>query len=683
MARSKRKASQGLQSTRPLAAPSEIAVSVPPLAAPSDISVPPVSEKSDTPTVSMAPLPPREVPSELTLASPTPRMIANSVTIEAALYVILFVAALISRFIDLGSRPLAENEASVAIATWQFLQGQGTAFIGSPFLFTTNLLLFFFGGPTDATVRIIPALVGSALVLLPTLLRRELGRTGALISSFLLLFSPTLLFFARDSNGVEVSVAAGFAGAIWIWRYFEQGRVRSLYLGVAVGAIALTASGAGYLLLLAGVAVVLLFRWVVPRLNHELPPIPADSPGLAGQTSKVNSADSRNEWRNAILLFGAIYVAVATAFTINRAGLSAALDLLGGWTRSFQGLGPLTSPVNLLPVYEPLNLVFGFTGLLLMASLGGEGLRSRGLAFFFGAVLVLATIVYSLSEDKSPSYVVVLVLPLAILAGWFMGNLLERSYQDIAITGGWRDLAIGELPILTMALVLTALIYLQLATLLEQNRFSPNIEALRQLISQGPAPGEFETAMILLGLFTLAVVAFLVFLAIFLIGSVRTSNLGGLVAAIVLALSAAHALWLANYSGLDTVNELIAGEQTSQQARDMVNDLEWLSQWRDGDPHIIPLVADEGLSPVVHWYLRGFKSIQWERQPQSNTNAEAVLTTGDAPAPAGAWIDQSYRLQVNWQPQDLTGEALWKWLLFRDGGIGSWKYVKLWAPTPE
>ena len=276
-----------------------------------------------------------------------------------------------------------------------------------------------------------------------------------------------------------------------------------------------------------------------------------------------------------------------------------------------------------------------------------------------------------------------LVVPLAFLAGWLIGNLVERSIQDVAQAGGWRAAFTGELPILTIALVLIALIYVELVEFLEQNRFSANIEPLRQLFSRGQTSGDFVTAIIVLSLLTLAVGVFLTLLAIALVGSTRAANVGSLVVVLLLGLSGMHALSLANFSDSSTVAELIAGEQTSLQARDLVHDLEWLSEWREVDPHILPVRADESLGPIVRWYLRGFKNVQWMRLPKAEALGEVLLTTEDYPAPTGSWIDQRYSIQMDWQPEDLTGEALWKWLVFRNGGSENWQYVKLWAPTPN
>lgn len=622
-----------------------------------------------------------------TVAAPplalTPRSLLNAISLEAGLYSMLFAAALVTRFAGLGARPLAEHEAAVANAAWQFLQGTPNGYIGSPFLFSTNALLFFLGGPSDATVRLVPAIIGSGLVMLPVLLRRELGRTGAFVSSLLLLLSTSLVYFSRDANGAEIAVATGLSAAIALWRYRERKIRLYLYGGVVAPAIALTASPVAFTILVAGVAFALFGR----RFGTPRDRIPADqavgSNGHTGEEAGNTSDIPRNEMWRAILLFSAVYVGIATTFMSNREGLGAAFELFGIWLKGLSSLGSFASPLNLLPLYEPAALVFGFAGLLLLVSIRGQDLVSHGVLLLFAFVLVIATIYYSLSGDKSPENIVVLAVPLAVLAGWLIGALVERFIQDIQDVVGWRAAALGELPVFAMGIALIALVYVQLVTLLQSSRFSPNLEALRELVSAAQNPGEFATALILLGIFTIALGSLIFLLAIVTLGSTRAANLASLFIVLLLAISGVRALWLANFTTAQPLNELLAGPQTSLQARDLAQDLEWLSEWRDSDPHVLPIQADENLGPVAHWYLRGFKNVQWVRQPQAVPVAEAVLTAADAPAPIGAWIDQRYRLETRWTPAHLTGDLFWKWLVFRDGGDQAWQYVKLWAPKPE
>ena len=144
---------------------------------------------------------------------------------EVALYALIALAAAGLRLYRLGTRPMTEGEAAQALAAWRFIQGQAVEPTGySPFLLTSNILLFGLFRAGDFTARLVPALFGVALVLLPYLLRRRLGRMGALAASFLLAISPAANFFSRYLGGEIVVAACALALAAGLFGYLEERR---------------------------------------------------------------------------------------------------------------------------------------------------------------------------------------------------------------------------------------------------------------------------------------------------------------------------------------------------------------------------------------------------------------------------------------------------------------------------
>ncbi|MCH7999948.1 MAG: TIGR03663 family protein, partial [Chloroflexi bacterium] len=104
-----------------------------------------------------------------------------------------------------------------------------------PFQFFGTALTFFLsGGASDYTVRILPALFGVALIVLPFFFRDRLGRVGALLASGLIAFSPTLLYFSRFARN-DIYVAVFTLGiVICLWRYVDERKPLFLYLGAAL-----------------------------------------------------------------------------------------------------------------------------------------------------------------------------------------------------------------------------------------------------------------------------------------------------------------------------------------------------------------------------------------------------------------------------------------------------------------
>ncbi len=151
-------------------------------------------------------------------AEPHPSITLSALTVEVALYAALALVAFLTRVLILGAAPLDVNEARQALASWNFANNIADPFTGSPLLFSGNALLFALFGGNDFAARLLPALFGTALVLVPALLRREIGRVGALLASVLLILSPSVTFFSRNADGVVIATTCALAALAFAWR---------------------------------------------------------------------------------------------------------------------------------------------------------------------------------------------------------------------------------------------------------------------------------------------------------------------------------------------------------------------------------------------------------------------------------------------------------------------------------
>ncbi|MCM8748623.1 TIGR03663 family protein [Thermomicrobiaceae bacterium CFH 74404] len=161
--------------------------------------------------------------------------------VELLLYVAIALAALLSRFWDLGSRALHHDESLHAYYSWIYAEGEGYIhhpLMHGPALFHLDALAYLLFGATDYVTRVPAAVFGVALVLLPALLRGEglLGRWGALLASFLLLVSPSTLYFSRFIRHDIFALAGTFLLFIALLRYVERPERRWLITGgVTIG----------------------------------------------------------------------------------------------------------------------------------------------------------------------------------------------------------------------------------------------------------------------------------------------------------------------------------------------------------------------------------------------------------------------------------------------------------------
>ncbi len=118
---------------------------------------------------------------------------------EGWLYALALLLAIILRFIGLGHMPLNDSEASLALQSLQLASGLKPALDPHPaYILFTMPLFFLYGGGTNALARLIPALVGSALVLAPLLFQDRLRPRPSLILAFFIALDPGLVAVSRQ-----------------------------------------------------------------------------------------------------------------------------------------------------------------------------------------------------------------------------------------------------------------------------------------------------------------------------------------------------------------------------------------------------------------------------------------------------------------------------------------------------
>ncbi len=119
---------------------------------------------------------------------------------ELAVYIVILVLALFSRFHMLGDRVMSHDESlHTRFAYNLYNEGnfQHTPLMHGPVLFHATAFSFHLFGDDDFSGRIYTALLGVLMVMFPLLWRRWLGRWGAMLASTMILISPLLLYYSR------------------------------------------------------------------------------------------------------------------------------------------------------------------------------------------------------------------------------------------------------------------------------------------------------------------------------------------------------------------------------------------------------------------------------------------------------------------------------------------------------
>ena len=192
-----------------------------------------------------------------------------TLTFEQVAYLSIFALALLTRLWHLGDRALHHDETLHAFYSWRLFVGEGFVhdpLLHGPFLYHLGALIFFLFGDSDATARLGVALFGSVLVVLPCLIRRELGRTAALLASVYLLISPTFLYMGRFVRHDMYAVTFELLTFASIVRYASTRQARWLYIGAAALGLMFTTMETFFLYVaIFGTLLALVLLWRVWR----------------------------------------------------------------------------------------------------------------------------------------------------------------------------------------------------------------------------------------------------------------------------------------------------------------------------------------------------------------------------------------------------------------------------------
>ena len=136
---------------------------------------------------------------------------------EGWLYGLAFLIALALRFIQLGAAPLTDSEARLALQALHLAQGQSQLLAPQPIYILFTSLFFLVIESTNFMARIVPALVGSAMIFTPYFFREKIKPHPALILAFFFAIDPGLVALSRISGGTILAVTfLLFAWGLWI-----------------------------------------------------------------------------------------------------------------------------------------------------------------------------------------------------------------------------------------------------------------------------------------------------------------------------------------------------------------------------------------------------------------------------------------------------------------------------------
>ncbi|NDJ60116.1 MAG: hypothetical protein GYB67_03275 [Chloroflexi bacterium] len=573
------------------------------------------------------------------------------ISVEFIAYVAIAVVALVFRLADLDSVPLSPDEAREALAAWRVVSPEASGPLiaaESPVRFLLQSVMFSLAGASELTARLLTAIGGAVLVLLPGLFRRWIGASGALIFSLLLLISPVALIAARFDSGVVWSVIAALS-ALWAFlRYYEHRRASDAVLATVMFAalIFLTEPGGPLLALIVIGAIVLGFR-----LQREQADPDAEAEAVTDQEAADDQPALLAGWPWAIAFTTAalIVFVVSTGFMLYPTGLSNVGELLSGTLRGFAETTITALPLFPLSIaifYEPLLWILGLIVIVVRTQQGTLSLLDQ--IFIVWLILaVLASILFTGAEAGHALWLIVPLIGLAMRAVvWLFSYDEEDAILEIPAWARW------------MIAVLVVAVLVGITT--------PFQTVARNLLA---SPDGLLLNVNYDGSSVVLVLVYTAFLIIgyFMVASLwgnRTSLRGvGLGFVIFAAVASLGAGWNAAVVDADNPVEPWHTETTHRDVFLLRDSLLEVDQREAGGLTLMPLVVQAPTDGVIAWVVRDFP------------NAEFIAVTAEARLEPVALLPQTPTepdLGAAYVGQDFGVQRTWAWGTLRVIDFSAW-----------
>ncbi|HEU0297298.1 MAG TPA: hypothetical protein VFR47_31440 [Anaerolineales bacterium] len=341
---------------------------------------------------------------------------------EGWLYGLAFLIAIALRFIQLGAAPLTDSEATLALQALHLAQGKSEILAPQPAYILLTSLFFLVIESTNFMARVVPTLVGSALVFAPYFFRDKLGARPALILAFLFAIDPGLVALSRQSNGTILAVAfLIFAWGLWINR---RETAAGIFLGLALLSGPSVWSG----------VLTLLLTWVFLRGMNLRPT--ADQAMALQQSQDVisnspvsNSLFANHDVRNTLLaLLSTVLLAGTLFFTVPN-GLSAVFASLPAYFTGWMTPSTSTAARTLFTfiAYEVLGISLAVFALVRGFRTGSK--RIIRLSLWLGVALLLA-VFYRQADELAWA-----ILPLLALAAMELSRAFDVYREELVEAG--------------------------------------------------------------------------------------------------------------------------------------------------------------------------------------------------------------------------------------------------------
>ncbi len=609
------------------------------------------------------------------------------ITVETIAIALLVVLSLLVRVAELDTVPISLDEVPNALSAYQSLPGaefpqmqDRAAVSDSPIVFWAQRITYSLFGHGESSSRLLTAIAGALVAMLPLLFRDVLGPARAFLFALVLTFSPTLFLVSRAASGTIWALLLAGIGLRILWWYAQRrdGKVDASGYAVAAtgvfGTLILLTGPTGPLLMLVLLlaAVVAIILTALDRAFDD------DDKGESPESpfTLLMRGVVAWPWGSGVVAVLLSTFIVSTGFLLYPAGLSSVGAGLEGFLRGFvdaEAGRVLFLPLTLTVFYEPLVWVFALVGLAMLMRRQSFDLVERFLIAWAGFA-VLAGLLY---RGAGPDVALFLIVPLVGLASYAFADAFNNDDLPVLWSDEFLDSAARERTALPGKIALAVLMFVLLIA------FTMHLHMVVRGVIRTPE-GSLGTfigflddqafANVFISLIWLLITFLFMLVGYFLAGSVwgsvlplRAGTIGGL--AFLLLVGGATS-WTTAITNATNPVELWQNEVVTREAYKLRETLVDIATRETGGFLRVEVRAETESDSVLAWLLRDFTNVTLIEDAGAAQLAPVALlrpTNDGVPDLGAAYVGQEFVLTRSWNSGNgLVGWDFLPWWVVRE-----------------
>jgi uncharacterized protein (TIGR03663 family) len=341
------------------------------------------------------------------------------------IFILLTAIAFLLRLYRLDERVLHHDEAAMGHFTYLLFKdgvySYNPSFHG-PFIYYVTAGMFKIFGDSIFSLRLLPAILGASMIFLLIPLRRYIGDRGMVFSAFFLAFSPSFLYYSRFFR-TDIFISFFYLVIlVCAVKYMENSTgkfsvpgLMYLFFGAASLASLVALKENGYITL--SLVAFFLFLVFIREGWYK---------GLIGKLRNrdrklmITSAEGIFSILVLLVVFSLFYTGKPLDFTGMIDAVGRAVDHWVGMHNIKRIGGPMYFYLPIITLYDLPVVVFGIAGIVHFYR------KNNFLMTFLGYWALMNLLIYSYLQEKVPWLVLNPLLPMVIIAGAYLGEIVPQ-----------------------------------------------------------------------------------------------------------------------------------------------------------------------------------------------------------------------------------------------------------------